>query len=246
MNSAALTPRLRHQLAIIGDAGYKLTTGMCILDFGCGEGDAVAALRAAGYEASGCDVEIRQTPGTKVLTDQGILREIATDTYRLPFENEKFDIVLSNEVFEHVQNYPEALLELHRVMKPGAVSLHLFPARWIPIEPHVNVPFATVIRSLPWLWIWARLGVRNPHQAGFGAWETARQNRQYLINKTNYLSAGEIACQFRQFFPKFGFAEDLFLKHSARGEFVYRYMRHLPGLLRLYRGCWNRVVLAGK
>jgi SAM-dependent methyltransferase len=244
MSTTALTPRLRHQLAIIGDAGYPLTIDMRILDFGCGEGEAVAALRAAGYEAFGCDLEIRQRPQT--LTGQDILREITLGTYRLPFANDEFDIVLSNEVFEHVQNYPQALSELHRVMKPGAVSLHLFPARWIPIEPHVYVPFATVIRALPWLWIWAWLGIRNPHQRELGTRETARQNRQYLMQNTNYPSSAEIARQFRRLFPKFRFAEDLFLKHSARGGFVYRYMRRLPGLLRLYRACRHRVVLAGK
>ena len=155
----ALTPRLAHQFAIIMDAGYTITPGMRVLDLGCGEGVCVAALRAAGYEVFGCDVEMRTTPQAKALIQQGLLLEITMQPYRLPFDDATFDVVLSDEVFEHVQDYPEAIYELNRVMKPGAVSLHLFPARWMPIEPHVHVPFASVIRAYPL----PRQPRRHPH-----------------------------------------------------------------------------------
>ena len=201
MTMTALTPRLAHQFAIITDAGYTITPGMRVLDLGCGEGVRVAALRAAGYEVFGCDVEMRTTPQAKALIQRGLPLEITTQPYRLPFDDATFDVVLSDEVFEHVQDYPEAIYELNRVMKPGAVSLHLFPARWMPIEPPVHVPFASVIRAYPWLWIWATLGIRNPYQCGMNAQETARRNRAFLTANTNYLGASEIKRHFRAFFP---------------------------------------------
>ena len=53
-----------------------------------------------------------------------------------------------------------------RVTRPGGVNLHFFPGRYCPIEQHVLVPLATLIRSNPWLVVWAHLGVRNPFQEG--------------------------------------------------------------------------------
>jgi cyclopropane fatty-acyl-phospholipid synthase-like methyltransferase len=246
MTSGTLTPRLNHQFAIIADAGYKIAPGMRVLDFGCGAGACVESLRRAGYDAFGCDVSVHAAPQAKALVDHGWLREIALHPYRLPFDDATFDLVLSDEVFEHVQNYPEAISELNRVMKQGAVSLHLFPSRWIPVEPHVYVPLASVVRAYPWLWIWAALGIRNPYQRELNARETARHNREYLTTKTNYLDASDIKRHFGKFFPTVRFAEALFLKHSGRGALLYRYARHVPLLLRLYSACWNRVVLAAK
>src|SRR2546430_4358410 len=33
----------------------------------------------------------------------------------------------------------EKIKEIRRVLKPGAISLHVFPARWTPCEPHVLI-----------------------------------------------------------------------------------------------------------
>jgi len=61
MSLDALTPRLKHQLAILSDAGFEVRHGARILDLGWGEGDSVRSLRAAGYDAWGCDIDLRET-----------------------------------------------------------------------------------------------------------------------------------------------------------------------------------------
>lgn len=48
---------------------------------------------------------------------------------KLPFADNYFDIVISNAVFEHIENIPEALNELARIGKPKAVFhilIHLY------------------------------------------------------------------------------------------------------------------------
>ena len=51
------------------------------------------------------------------------------DLYDLPFNEESFDVVLSVQVFEYLEDVQRALLELHRVLKPGG-RLILRDADW--------------------------------------------------------------------------------------------------------------------
>lgn len=48
-----------------------------------------------------------------------------------PYEDDEFDLLLSHEVFEHIADMSSALLEIKRVLKPGALTyiyIHLFPS----------------------------------------------------------------------------------------------------------------------
>ena len=51
------------------------------------------------------------------------------DLYDLPFNAESFDVVLSVQVFEYLEDVHRALRELHRVLKPGG-RLVLRDADW--------------------------------------------------------------------------------------------------------------------
>jgi hypothetical protein len=60
--------------------------------------------------------------------------------------------------------------EIHRVLVPGGVPMHLYPSKWyLPVEPHIYVPLVNVFwPCCPrwWLSLWARLGIRNEFQQG--------------------------------------------------------------------------------
>ena len=135
-------------LAIIRDLNYEVGPGEKILDFGCGKGLLVGAYRNLGLDAFGCDIDIDRTadPLTEQLYDQGYIRNIDTNSYRLPFPDGTFDYVISCQVFEHVQDYSTVLAELARVTKKSGVGYHEFPSRYRPIEGHVYVPLASIIR----------------------------------------------------------------------------------------------------
>jgi ubiquinone/menaquinone biosynthesis C-methylase UbiE len=127
------------------------------------------------------------------------------------------------EVFEHVQDYPAALREIRRVLRPGGFALNVFPSRYTPLEPHVLVPFATVIQSRRWLAAWAHLGVRNSFQHGLSASETASKNERFLREETNYLPAGEILRLAREVFPSARFLPSERLASSARLHYLARF-----------------------
>ena len=233
-------------LRILGDLKGTMDPNSTILDFGCGAGGVVSDLRNRGYESFGCDIQFKDEESqlTRELKRDGLIRLIDLEPYALPFEDETFDFVVSDQVFEHVQSYEEANREIARVLKRTGYCLHIFPSRYKPIESHVFVPFASIWQSRTWLRIWATLGVRNEFQGGNTAAETVERNQKYLRESTNYLRWNEIEQEFRKFFGSVRGCEELFLKNSRRGRYIYQLSRVLPFLPALYSTFRSRVVVA--
>ncbi len=132
-----------------------------VLDFGCGRGVMVNYLHSLGYDAYGCDI----SGGWEKFPDSPVdrLALISMEPYRLPYESSTFDIVFSTSVLEHARNQEEFFLEIHRVLKPGGVSMHLYPGKWyLPSEPHIHIPLLNYFWPRHpkwwidlWLLIWA-------------------------------------------------------------------------------------------
>jgi SAM-dependent methyltransferase len=219
---------------VAADSGYPLPPNSTVLDFGCGEGEAVTAWREAGHRAFGCDIVLDHPSET--------LRVIETP-YRLPFDDATFDLVVSNEVLEHVQDYSVALAEIRRVLKRGGISLHLFPARWPFLEPHTFVPLATLIQGYWWLGLWARLGIRNVFQKGQPWQQVARFNTDYLRDRTNYPPNRRLLAESRRWFSEVRFINSVMIKHGNRMRRVYPLVRALPVLADAYGVLRARLLL---
>ena len=227
-------------LKIASAIGYPVTSAdVKILDFGCGSGSAVVEARAKGLDVFGCDLSNGLGSAPKVLVERGVLRGIDMSNYRIPFENDQFDLVASHQVLEHVQKYEEVLREIRRVLKLGGISIHMFPSRYSPIEPHVSVPLATMIRSMNWLKIWAYLGIRNEYQNDLPARKVAELNYQYLNTSTNYLTKRELRHHFSKSFPFVLFVEKEYL---AAGNGYGPLIAKLPVVPSLFGAFLSRVV----
>src|SRR2546427_925979 len=153
---------------ILRELGHSLEPGAQILDFGCGAGRMVEQYCKAGYNAFGCDLRIEH--------ESERIRRIDPETRSVPFGDSSFDFVFSDQVLEHVQDHTRAFAEMCRVMKPGAVSLHIFPAKLKPTEGHVFVPLGGLIQNRSWLTLWALLGIRNSFQTDKGFREVVDLN----------------------------------------------------------------------
>lgn len=218
-----------------------------VLDFGCGAGTTVALLLAEGYDAHGCDLDFKRGPHTARLQDEGRIRQIQRGEYRIPFEDASFDVVLSNNVLEHVRNTDEVLREIARVLKTGGVSLHLAPSKLRPIEGHVKIPLASVYRARWWLAFWVSLGV-GTRVPGAGVLATADRHIAYLENSTRYLSPSELRRAFTQHFSKVDFAERSNFTHSTsrRLRAIGPILRILPFAGLAYRYLHTYVLVAAK
>jgi len=178
---------LQRFLGLLNCLECTLASDARILDFGCGAGATVYAFHDRGFaNAVGFDikdyVELRAPEHRdrfRIGFEQGGL---------LPFASETFDLVISEEVFEHVHDQVPMWRELHRIMKPGGVAIHVFPGPYCLIEPHNYVPFGGVVAQYWWYKLWAILGVRNEFQKGLSAIETARRNTFRFVENLNYIN----------------------------------------------------------
>lgn len=102
--------------------------GRRVLDAGCGPGAYVAALQSAGAVA--CGVEYRTA---SVKWPRSV---VGGDIERLPFADGTFDVVLLNEVLEHVPDDAAGLREVRRVLAPVGTVAVFSPNRLYPFETH--------------------------------------------------------------------------------------------------------------
>ena len=98
----------------------QLAPGRRVLDVACGEGYGTAMLAAAGADAVGVDID----PATvdHVRAHHGVAAHVA-DLAALPFDDDAFDLVVSFETIEHVQDPEAALDELARVRAPDGLLM---------------------------------------------------------------------------------------------------------------------------
>jgi ubiquinone/menaquinone biosynthesis C-methylase UbiE len=126
------TEAFREQRRITLDA-LALADGERVLDVGVGTGHMafdIAQATSGHNKIVGIDIseDMLDTCRGRCPNLSNVSFELA-DLYDLPFDEESFDVVLSVQVFEYLEDVQKALLELNRVLKPGG-RLVLRDADW--------------------------------------------------------------------------------------------------------------------
>lgn len=103
-----------------------------VLDNGCGVGSYIEHLKPFGGQVFGLEYEA-QHAAISASRHANIIRAAGE---QLPYPSNHFDLILSNEVLEHVQNDSDAIREMVRVLKPGGRVVIFCPNRWHPFETH--------------------------------------------------------------------------------------------------------------
>lgn len=79
------------------------------------------------------------------LNDERVVKDgyrfIQIEDEYLPFEDETFDVVVSNHVVEHVLNQRLHIREVSRVLKKGGFLYLATPNKYAFVEPHFMMPF---------------------------------------------------------------------------------------------------------
>lgn len=234
---------------ILESNGIHLRKDAFILDYGCGSGRHTYEYVDNGYE-NVFGFDIKDYVDLRAPENRERFRFVDPDRpFTLPFPDNYFDFIVSTSVFEHVTNQEQSIQEIARVLKPGGVTLHVFPSKWRPIEPHIFVPFSGAIQNRFWLWVWAVLGVRNSFQAGRAAKDVVDANINYCRSGLCYPSFHELELAWSTPFDEIAFVEDSFIDASMDISRVSRWAKRLiqmPFGLDLYRFFHTRVVLARK
>lgn len=115
---------------------YTLNGKTRFLDCGCGRGQYVSALLDLGVDVWGIEFENAKVQEYKKNHPLAADRVIKGNIEKIAFEGANFDVVLLNEVIEHIPNEKSALAEIHRVLKTNGVLIIFAPNRLYPFETH--------------------------------------------------------------------------------------------------------------
>jgi SAM-dependent methyltransferase len=103
-----------------------------ILENGCGVGMYVEHLSPFGGEVTGLEYDFERAAEARENSPQIIN---AAGEF-IPLSSSAFDLILSHEVIEHVQDDQAAIREMIRVLKPGGRIALFCPNRGYPYETH--------------------------------------------------------------------------------------------------------------
>lgn len=179
-----------------------------ILDYGCGKGLVVKALSEVGFDAHGVDV---YGPGSGTdfenKVDSSIrsrVKKLDALRYRIPFPDGNFDLIISNQVLEHIDQWDGVIEEWKRVLKEDGKMLHIFPVKQTLKEGHCGVWFAHLIPKsrLRWIWLFLnhKLGVgrlRQGARADASVWADFFQ--EWLEDNTFYKTVKNVQNKFKAF-----------------------------------------------
>lgn len=217
-----------------------------VLDAGCGNGALIEYLHLClsvlephlkfdffGFDISGPgiqkqhfledavrDLEAR-APG--VAWNERLLRIDAQSAW--PFPSEFFDVVLTNQVLEHVDDHVMFFGELARVLKGGGISLNCFPVKECVWEGHLHMPLVhriaghqqrtMVIRFLSWLGFGKYADHRR--KTGISLQEFSARHADFINIYTNYISAREMLriLKRRHLRGSFAYTSGLVLQKAA-------------------------------
>ena len=127
-------------------------TGKDVFDLGCGFGGRTAYFLIKGEPRSiiGLEISFERVNIAKtsvaLMCDDERISFAAGYGESLPFQKESYDIILSYDVFEHVNNLPAVLEECYRTLRPGGRLYALFPPYYGPRAHHLDF-----ITTLPFL-----------------------------------------------------------------------------------------------
>ena len=138
---------------IVRAAGDRLQG--CILENGCGVGMYVEHLSPFGGNVIGLEYDFERAAEARARSSP-ILNAAGE---HLPLLDRTFDLILSHEVLEHVQDDHAAVREMIRVLKPGGRVVIFVPNRGYPFETHGiywkgNYHFGNIlfVNYLPRVW----------------------------------------------------------------------------------------------
>ena len=160
-----------------------------------------------------------------------------------PFADGSLDILVSNQVLEHVADHRQFFAETRRVLTESGVSLNLFPLIHYLWEGHLHMPLVHRVRQHRLLRSWIKLctylgfGAFASHQRAYGMTldHYAEEHADYMTFMTNYLSKRELLalCKAARLRADFSYTPQYYwakLRRMRRGRNRYLYREPKPFL----------------
>jgi SAM-dependent methyltransferase len=220
----------------VAETYVAITPASRILDLGSGVGSFVVACRERGLKAFGLEPDKIGT-GAKITSIEIARRRLCAPVFvngigeHLPFPNSYFDVVVMNQVIEHVMDQEQVIQEAARILRPGGVIYIACPNYLRPYEPHYK------IRWFPLL----------PKAIG-RAYLRFKGRSPAMLNQITYTTNARLSELLTSLGPDFEFIDihqQQFLEKRSSGSFAARSTRIITWMTRLpaIGGLLLRIVL---
>lgn len=226
----------QHLLSVLNTELKCFPLGKCIkiLDVGCGDGHLIQYLQKNlnilnsdieveiygfdvsdhGVQAEGYfekTIEFLSEGFPDVLWEKRLRVFSAKELW--PYSDDFFNVIVSNQVVEHVHDHDLFFSEINRTLCKGGVSVHLFPLMHCFYESHLNLPLVHKILNYDFMASYikflSRLGFGKFKQQGKSSSSTldkyAERHADYMSFFTNYLSYYEILKMGKKYFFRVSF-----------------------------------------
>ena len=159
--------RARRILRALADFG-RIDLGTAdVLDVGCSAGLMTDEIATAVRCAIGIDADVESI--ARGVSRGGRAQFVVASGESLPFRDERFDAVVCNHVYEHVDDAAEMMREIHRVLRRGGACYFAGGHTLQLIEPHYRLPLLSWLpRSVASCWL-RSLGRANAYTERFVA-----------------------------------------------------------------------------
>lgn len=169
--------------------GQDLTDAVW-LDIGCGSGGIAATLATHVKQVVAVDPEswerwaVFRGAHPNLVFHQGTYRDLG----RL-LEPASIDVVVCNQVYEHVDDPIALLRAIHDALKPGGLCYFAGPNLLWPIEPHVFWPFVHWLPRRFAQRVMRLLGSRHVAELDAWSWSYWRLTRAFRVLQFGYANA---------------------------------------------------------
>lgn len=206
-----------------------------VLDYGCGAGETVGLMRAAGLEAFGCETFYEGGDASASVPPDLADRIVRMDGGVIPFDDATFKLVVTNQVIEHVVDIDVVLSEIGRVLEPGGACLAIFPHLETWREGHVGMPFLHLLpKGAMRLYYCAAL-----RAVGLGTWEDRRPSIEWARIECQWIDDW---CHYRPLATlREAFARNLSCPEHLEAEWLAKRVPRSAAL-----PAWLRTIIARK
>jgi SAM-dependent methyltransferase len=154
--------------------------GKDVLDVGCGDAGVLIAFAEAGARATGIEPYARSVERGRVRAEEhGVEVDLRTGVAEmLPFPDDSFDLVVLDNVLEHVQDRDRTLAEIHRVLRPGGILYLVTPKPFalysLWSDPHYSMAGLVLLPRPLQVWYFERMRGGGKGNYGVGVIPTRR------------------------------------------------------------------------
>jgi SAM-dependent methyltransferase len=154
--------------------------GARVLDVGCGDAGVLIAFAEAGAACAGMEPDARSLERGRVRAEEHGVRVDLRQGFAeaLPFPDAAFDLVVLDNVLEHVQDREKTLAEIRRVLRPGGllylVTPKPFAAYSVWSDPHYAMAGLVLMPRPMQVWYFERVRGGGKGNYGVGVIPTRR------------------------------------------------------------------------